>query len=122
MSDNPYQPPIQDSAPVETPPSSDDRLWATLAHLAYFVLPIFGALVIWLVKKDESEFVAEQSLEALNFQLTVLIVSFATALTFFLIPLTLVIGIAAIVYCVMAAIQVNKGVRYKYQYIIRLVK
>ncbi len=122
MSDEVEPPPVLNAEAAENSINSDDRLWATLAHLAYLVLPILGALVIWLVKKDDSEFVAEQALEALNFQLTVFIVSFATAMTFVLIPLTLVVGIGALVYCIIAAMQVNKGVRYKYQYIFRLVK
>ena len=39
-----------------TPLSSDDTLWALLAHLSHFVLGIIGPLVILLVKKEESPY------------------------------------------------------------------
>ena len=44
-----------------------------LAHLLGALLGFLGPLIIWLVKKDDHPFVAEQSKEALNFQLTLLI-------------------------------------------------
>ena len=65
-------PVIKDATPVSEV-TSDDKLWALLAHLSYFVLGVFGPLIIWLVKKDESTFVEDQAKEALNFQLSVLI-------------------------------------------------
>ncbi|MCA9212549.1 MAG: DUF4870 domain-containing protein [Planctomycetales bacterium] len=114
------RPPIQDT--VETPASSDDRLWALLAHLSQLVFPVFGALIIWLLKKEESKFVATQGLEALNFQLNILIGSLVAASTCFLMPLTFVlVGIGA-VYAAVAAIKANRGDDFRYQYIIRLVK
>ena len=78
------------SPPSQSPPpirptleiSSDDRMWAMMAHLAMFVFAIFGPLIIYLVKKEESQFVAAHAREALNFQIAVMIVSLISLCTF----------------------------------------
>jgi len=58
------------------PTTKDDRTWAMLCHLsglAGYVVPfgnIFGPLIIWLIKRDQSWFVDDQGKEALNFQIS----------------------------------------------------
>ena len=90
-----------------------------------------GPLVIWLMKKDTMPFVADQAKEALNFNVTVsaifvilLILSFLTLGLGFLItvPIMLVIGLAALVLIIMAAIKANEGVAYRYPFAVRLIK
>ena len=44
-------------------PTSDEKMIALLSHILTFVAPILAPLIIYLVKKDESEFVASHSLE-----------------------------------------------------------
>ena len=83
--------------------SSDDKLWALLAHLSYLTMGVAGpllVLVIWLVKRNESEFVDDQAKEALNFQLSVLIVTVVATVTVCLIPVTVVVAIGGIVYSI----------------------
>lgn len=102
---------------------SDDRTLAVVAHLSGF-LSFVGPLLIWALKKDESKFVAEQSLEALNFQISVLIYSIVAGFSMFLfigILLLPVIIIASIVFAVMAAVAANKGESYKYPFTLRLI-
>ncbi len=116
-SDNPK------SAPGDVPPvvheSKDDRLWALLAHIAPLVgLTIVAALVIWLVKKDDSPFVEDQAKEALNFQLAVLIAMLVTSCTV-IVPVIVFVGL--VVYSVLAAIEANKGNYYRYPYTFRLI-
>jgi uncharacterized Tic20 family protein len=63
----------------------DERTWGTLTHLGgiigSLVLPsvgnILGALIIWLVKRNEYTFVDDQGKEALNFQITISIANAA---------------------------------------------
>ncbi|RZA20616.1 MAG: DUF4870 domain-containing protein [Lysobacteraceae bacterium] len=90
-----------------------------------------GPLVIWLMKKDEMPFVADQAKEALNFNITVsaiflilLILTFVTLGLGALItlPVMLVVGIGALVLVIMAAIKANEGIAYRYPLTIRLVK
>ncbi|MCA9124207.1 MAG: DUF4870 domain-containing protein [Planctomycetales bacterium] len=76
--------------------SDDDRTWGMLAHLSYFLTFVIGVscvapLVIWVIKKDTSEFIEDQAKEALNFQLSAFIVSLVLAATVCGIPLILVV-------------------------------
>jgi uncharacterized Tic20 family protein len=120
-------------------PSSDDRTLACLAHLSIFagvVVPfgnIIAPLVIWLVKKEDAPFVAAAAREALNFQITVSIVSIALVvvgimLVFVLPPLFLIvallaigINIGALVLVVLAAIKASGGEPYDFPFNFRLV-
>lgn len=123
---SPYPPAGKPPGPVPGPtgPSGttdDDRLWAMLAHLAGFIFAIFGPLIIWMVKKDQSEFVVDQAKEALNFQLTVMIVQLILAATFVGICLMPFILIGQIIYSVLGGLEANKGVRYRYPYTFRMI-
>ena len=102
--------------------SSDDRLWALLAHLSYFVFAVFGPLIIWLVKREESAFVENQAKEALNFQLSVLIVGLVCGATVCLLPVSIVLAIAGLVYSIIAGIKAYEGQQYEYPYTFRLIK
>ena len=110
-----------DEKPPQVEVSSDDRMWAVLSHLAQFVFPIFGPLVIWLVKKEDSAFIGEQAKEALNFQLAVTIVCAVSAATCFLSPLAIVAVVVVSVLAILAAVEANKGVWYRYPYTIRMI-
>ena len=131
MSSDPhFTPPLPELKPVMEP-TPDERQWALLAHLSGLIasflggMSFLGPLIVWLIKKDQSAFVADQAKEALNFQIAVtiaLLVSFAigaaTCVGFLLVP---VVGIGSLVYAIIAAMEANKGVVYRYPYTIRLV-
>lgn len=117
--------PPQDAAPQPDGPSSDDKTMGLLAHLLGIFTGFIGALVIWLIKKDQSAFLDDQGKEALNFQITLFIGwMIAFVLSFVLIGLLLypVLLIANIVLCIMGGIAANKGERYRYPFALRLVK
>lgn len=105
--------------------TSDERTMAMLAHLGGIVLGFIPALVIYLTKGNESEFVKEQSREALNFQITVMgawIVSLILMIVLIGLLLIPVVWIGSIVLAIMAGIAANKGDDYRYPVNIRLVK
>ena len=122
------------TAPPPVPsgaPSADDRQWGMFAHLSALsgvVIPfgnIIGPLVVWQVKKDTLPFAADQGKEALKFNITMLIAAFiGFLLTFILIGLVLLplIGIAWLVFTILAGIKANEGVAYRYPYALRLIK
>ena len=107
-------------------PTQDERMWGMLAHLSSLIagvvgLPFLGPLVVWMMKKEESPFVADQAKEALNFQLAVLIavvVCMATCIGIILLP---VVGIGSLVYTILAGMEANKGAYYRYPYTIRMI-
>lgn len=122
---------------------ADQRQWAMFSHLSAIAGGIvtagwagsigcfLGPLVIWLMKKETMPFVDDQAKEALNFNITVAIVF----LVLFLLtlgtlglgivltaPLMIIVGIAWLVFTIIAAIKANDGVAYRYPFTLRLVK
>ena len=114
----------QTPSPVEQGPSKDEQNLAMLSHLLGIVSGFIGALVIWLLKKDQSAFIDEQAKEALNFQITLMIgYVIAYILTFILIGVLLipVLVITNLVFCIIAAVAVSEGKHYKYPFALRLL-
>lgn len=106
-------------------PNNDDRNLAMLAHLLGIVSGFVGALIIWLIKKDQSAFIDEQGKEALNFQITVMIgYVVAWMLTFVLIGVLLfpLLLVGNLVFCILAAVAVSNGKHYRYPLVIRLLR
>lgn len=114
------------STPTPQPLSeSDSRLWAMLGHLSMFVLAIIGPLIIMLTLGDRSAFTRKQAVEALNFQITVLIAIVISAiLTIVIIGIFMLIAIAiaATVLAIIAAVKSYAGEDYRYPVNIRMVK
>ena len=65
------QPPAYSPAQPLSP--SDERLWATLVHVGGIVIGFISPLLGYLLLKDRSAFVGENSKNALNFQITIAI-------------------------------------------------
>jgi uncharacterized Tic20 family protein len=141
-------PPIDVASPPPVPPSigglpsAEERQWALFAHLSAILGGVLtghmfgwgcfiGPLVIWLIKKDTMPFVNDQGKEALNFNITLAIVGLAlivlSIITFGIgllitIPLGIIIGIAWLVFVIIAAVKANEGIAYRYPVCLRLVK
>jgi uncharacterized Tic20 family protein len=106
-------------------PTSDDRTWAMLSHLSYFVLSLIGPIIIMLTKGKESAFVRDQAVEALNFHITLAIASIVSFILIFVIIgifLLAAVIIAGAVLAIMGAIAAYNGTAYRYPLILRLVK
>ena len=135
-------PPAQPSQPTTpTPPpgtESQARTWNMLCHLsalAGFIIPfgnILGPLLVWQIKKNEIPSTNVHGKAALNFQITVTLAAFigvvvAVILSFFcvgflLVPLVILIGLAGLVFAIIAGIKANNGEDYKYPYSLNLIK
>jgi uncharacterized Tic20 family protein len=115
--------PVESGLPTEI--KSEDKTMAMLCHLLGIVTWFLGALIIWLIKKDQSKFVDDQGKEALNFQLTMLIAYLIAAATclvgigFFIAP---IVGIVDVIFCIIGAIAANRGEYYRYPFALRLIK
>ncbi|MEV7968386.1 DUF4870 domain-containing protein [Sphaerisporangium sp. NPDC088356] len=105
-------------------PGTDDTTLSMLAHLLGLLTSFMGPLILYLVKKDESPYVRDQSAEALNFQLT-LFIAYAVCfvLAFFIIGilLMLVVWVGSLIFMIMAAVAANRGENYRYPMNIRFV-
>lgn len=132
--DAPAPAPAQPQPPLSP---SDERTWAMLAHLSILAnlitggLGIIAALLIHLVYKDRSRYVAYQSLQAFLFQLIFWLGGWALVGLFWLISGLLsavlvgcllmpiaaalaLIPLAALVYGVIAGIQCSQGEDFRY--------
>jgi uncharacterized Tic20 family protein len=102
-----------------------DKIWSMLSHLSAllgvgFVLP----LVVYLAMRRESEYVAANAREALNFHISVLIYGLCCIpLVFVLIgiPLLLVLALGSLVLAIIATIKASDGGCYRYPLTLRLV-
>jgi hypothetical protein len=112
-------------------PTSEERNWAMAAHfssLSGLIIPFgnaLGPLVVWLVKREQSAFVADQAKEALNFNITVLLAALVAIVLAFVIigiPLLIVIGLGWLVLTIVAGIKANEGATYRYPLTVRFVK
>jgi len=104
--------------------SANDKNIAVLTHLGGIFFGFIPALIVWLLKKDDSAFVGEQAREALNFQITVLIGYMAAwVLAFVLVGLVLLplIYVGNLVLSIVAAVNVSKGKEYQYPLALRLI-
>ena len=112
------------NATLNNSPSSDDKNIATITHLGGTVFSFVPGLLVWLLKKDDSAYLADQAKEALNFQITMLIAQFIAwilvwvLIGFILIPL---IWLLNVVFCIIAAISSSKGETYRYPFCLRLI-
>lgn len=125
------------NTPIQTLSPNDERTWAMLAHLSVLLnlvsgfLGIIAALVIYLIYKNRSRYVAYQSMQSFIFQLIWwfgggLLVGISWAITGTLsviligllcIPLSCAISLiplAALIYGVIGAVQCNNGQDFRY--------
>lgn len=105
--------------------SQDDKNIALLTHLGGIFFTFIPALIVWLLKKDESPFLADQAKEALNFQITVIIgFAIGVVLTIVLVGVLVIWGVAIanLVLCIVAGVKASSGEKYRYPFALRLIK
>jgi uncharacterized Tic20 family protein len=116
------------SAPVVTDPNA--RTWGMLAHaltmLGYLcaIGHVIPALIVYLAKKDEHEFIHDQARESLNFQITLLPFLLVFWLLSFICigwPFLILVYLYQFVMVIVASIQANDGKRFRYPFTLRLV-
>lgn len=116
--------------------SPESRNWALGAHLTALagaftggVATWAGPLVIWLLRREDP-FANEHAREALNFNLTMLLLGIAGVilavvtlgvLLIVLIPLGLVVAVLWLIWTIQAAMAASRGERYRYPVSIRLI-
>src|SRR5690625_3348452 len=102
--------------------TEDERLFSMLIYLLSFVFPVVAPLVIWILKKDQSDFVNHHGKEYFNFLLSYAIYSFISAILIIVligIFLLIVLGIMVVVFTIVAAIRAFEGERYRFPLVIR---
>ncbi len=109
---------------VEYELTSDEKTMAILAHILGIFISFIGPLIIWLIKKDESDFVDFHGKEALNFQITIAI-AYAVGVVLSIVGVGCLIMLAAwimtVVFGIIAAVAANEGEWYEYPVTIRFI-
>ncbi len=108
----------------------DERTCGMVLHLSQllsFVLPPLGLvapIVIWAVFKDRSPFLAAQGRQAINWIITSTIAAVVLIpLCFILIgiPLLLALGLASVVFCIIAGVKAMDGQVWRYPLSFRIL-
>jgi uncharacterized protein len=117
--------PIPESPGAPGATSKDERLWGMLCHLLGLLTSFIGPLIIWMLKKDESQFVDRQGKEALNFQISLLIYYLVASALVRLACIGVFLGMGIFVFdvvvCIMAAMKASQGLDYRYPLTIRFI-
>jgi uncharacterized Tic20 family protein len=100
-----------------------------LAHLsaiigAWLALGFLGPLLVLLVQGSKSPFVRQHAVEALNFNITVLLAAVVSAILVFVVVglvLLAVVGITWLVCTILGSVAANRGEPYRYPLTLRLV-
>ncbi|HHQ45040.1 MAG TPA: DUF4870 domain-containing protein [Candidatus Altiarchaeales archaeon] len=111
--------------------SNDDNIMAAISHASVIIMPVIVPLIIWLMYKDKSKVVKFQALQALAYQLAVTVVLvvlwFAAIILsfvvvgFLLIPVVLLLALAALIYALIGAYKTFRGEDFRYALIGDLV-
>lgn len=135
---DPTPAPAAQPAPAAPLSESDDKLWASLAHLGG-ILYILPSLIIYLVLKDRGAKVRVEAKEALNWQITFVIgevvlwilsgiLGVALLLTpvygiaLFVYWLPLLWWIVNVIFSILGFVKVNGGGSYRYPFALRFIK
>ena len=123
------QNPYNNLQPIGSP---EQRKWGMVIHMSALIgllLPlglVLGPLIVWMLKKNDGAFFDEQGKKAVNFQLTILVSAFVFALLGTIIKplfaLAFVMGIAGILFAIIAGINVKSKGDFNYPFSFRVFK
>jgi uncharacterized Tic20 family protein len=109
----------------------EERNWGMLSHLlafvGYFAIPfgnVIAPLIIYLMKKDESPFVADQARESLNFQISICIyalISLVLVIIIIGVFLLIAVWVVGVILTIIASVKAANGEAYRYPLTIRLI-
>ena len=139
--DQPYGQPPAPSAYGQQPPAfqqpgaaaaltPDERTWGGAAHWGALVAGLFGGLsflgplIVLLVKGNDSPWIRRQSVESLNFQISILIYAIVSGILIILLVGLLLLPavlIAWLVFTVIGSVKASNGQDYRYPLTIRMV-
>ena len=107
------------------PPSGTDKIWSILCHISpYMGLPFLLPFAVYLGMKNDSQYVAENARESLNFHISVFIYSLCCIPLLFIvigIPCLGALWVIALIFAVIATIKASEGNCYRYPLTLRLV-
>lgn len=102
----------------------DERTLAMLIYVISFFTAFIGPLVIWLLKKDESDFINHHGREYFNFLISYTVYSIISAILIIVVIgafMLAIVGIAGLILTIVAAIKAYEGDYYRFPMIFRIL-
>lgn len=103
----------------------EDTTWAVLAHVLGIFFSFVPPLVVLLAKGNSSGFVRDQAVEALNFQITLIVAYIVSAILIILVIgliMFFFVGVAGLIFGILAGIAAGRGEAYRYPIALRLIR
>ncbi len=104
--------------------TNDERTLAMLCHITGLI-SFIGPLIVWLLKKDESEFIDANGKQALNFQISIFIYSIVASMLIVIligIPLLIALGLFSLVMIILASVKALNGEVFEYPLSMKILK
>jgi uncharacterized protein len=107
-------------------PAGAEKIWSMLSHLSALLgVGLVLPLVVYLAMRNESEYLAQNAKEALNFHISILIYGLCCVPLLFIfvgVPLLILLGVGSLVLAILATVKASNGAIYHYPLTLRLVK
>lgn len=119
---------------MSTTASQEEQSGAFLTYILTAIFGIIGAVIGWAIYKDKGAFAKDQTTEALNWSITMLIVFIGLQVVSVVLSsilgllgmlvglLVLVVWLGHVVLCIMAALKAKEGQAYRFPVALRLIK
>lgn len=103
--------------------SNEERTWGMMAHIGPILVSLVSsmgwvvALILYLVYKDKSKFVAFHALQSLYFHLFLFVVAMIGVVTICIgigVVILALLGVTGLIFAIIAGINANNGELYEY--------
>jgi len=105
--------------------SEKERMFAAAIYVISFFTVLIGPIIIWLIKKDDSEYIDYHGKQYLNFLISFFIynmISIVLVLVLVGILLLFILNIIAFILIIIAAVKAYDGERYKIPFVIPFLR
>ncbi len=106
-------------------PTQDEKTAAMLSHVLTFFGFFLAPLLVYVVKREESDFVKHHAMESLNFQVSIMIYFMACIPMMLLLVgffMAFIIAVLAFISIVIATVKASEGIPHRYPFTLRLIK
>ncbi len=111
---------------IDDDATSGERAYATCNHLVMFSgIPVLPQLIMWLIRRDDSPFLDDHGKEALNFQISAILLAAISGILVVVgigILMLLVLGPFIFITTIVAAVRASQGRYFRYPMTIRLIQ
>ena len=110
---------------IDDQTTSGERAYAACIDLVVLAgIPILPQLIMWLIKRDESPFLDDHGKEALNFQISAILLTMIAVVLVVVgvgILMLLAIGPFVLISSIVAAVRASQGRYFRYPMTFRLI-